>query len=364
MWILLGAMGGACRSEPSDVATLRPWWTEKDYPGQRVIEDLIFEATNRERSKQRLPLLWPDPALRVAARQHSQEMLDLGYFQHESPREAWAKPYDRAYRAGFWEAFTAENIGQNYSTRQRTAQEVADEFITGWMNSPPHRKNILSPDYTCLGVGVVEKDGRYVGTQMFGFRHYDVQKATLRQAQERMVRVVFEVETKAQAVNVAINQVHYRTFPVEQNRSRLVLEWPKSSGKYTLWLATDGTVRYVADLDTYQPVSRALVGQPVSGEGLTLRDAQVQEVDVTNYLLEARVRVLSDAKQFRLFVDDAMIARPTPDQKRTLEFTARLRKDTGQHQVGLFPDEWRKYQFFVDTDQPVEKAFIPRFSPY
>ena len=50
-----------------------------------------------------------------------------------------------------------ENIAMGYPTPQ--------SVVDGWMNSEGHRKNILNPAFTVIGVGYVS-DGKY-WTQMF-----------------------------------------------------------------------------------------------------------------------------------------------------------------------------------------------------
>ena len=39
--------------------------------------------------------------------------------------------------------------------------------MAGWMNSPGHRKNLLSPGYTHLGVGVIAGSQEITATQVF-----------------------------------------------------------------------------------------------------------------------------------------------------------------------------------------------------
>ena len=47
-----------------------------------------------------------------------------------------------------------------------------EEVVAGWMNSPGHRENILSPNFTEMGVGMTSGGGKF-GTywaQEFGAR--------------------------------------------------------------------------------------------------------------------------------------------------------------------------------------------------
>ncbi len=53
--------------------------------------------------------------------------------------------------------------GENIAMGQTTPEQV----MNGWMNSDGHRKNILSSNFTHIGVGYVESNGQTYWTQMF-----------------------------------------------------------------------------------------------------------------------------------------------------------------------------------------------------
>ena len=55
-----------------------------------------------------------------------------------------------------------ENLAQGYDS--------PEEAVDAWMNSPKHKDNILTPDYTTGGIGVYEHNGMWFWTQLFGFR--------------------------------------------------------------------------------------------------------------------------------------------------------------------------------------------------
>jgi hypothetical protein len=300
----------------------------------------------------------------VAARQHSQEMLELNYFSHVSPHQAWADPPQRAYYAGAWEAHVGENIGKDYSDRPRAVAEVASALLAGWMGSKEHRENILSREYTHLGIGVVQRNGWYCGTQVFARRYYDVQQVTLREVTERMIRVRFEVATKAASISVWVNQHPRGEVKAERPGPTTVeLAFPRGSGTQDVWLATGGKVRFTARLDTSRPLREAFSAKPY-GKELEVTRPTLQEVEQTNYLLSGRARLLQPMEKVRLFLDHAHLENLSWNEQREVAWTMHLPKGSGRHQIGLFPDQWKKYLFFVDTDQPLARAFVPRFSPY
>ncbi len=104
-----------------------------------------------------------NPELRCAARVHSKDMLERGYFDHTNPDGE--DPFVRMNRAGYdW--FTA---GENIAAGQPTPSEV----MQGWMDSPGHCRNIMSPDFADIGVGAFAGEGGAYGlywTQVFGDR--------------------------------------------------------------------------------------------------------------------------------------------------------------------------------------------------
>lgn len=54
-----------------------------------------------------------------------------------------------------------ENIAYGYGT--------PDDVMKAWMNSTGHRENILTADYTSIGVGCFYKNGTYYWVQLFGY---------------------------------------------------------------------------------------------------------------------------------------------------------------------------------------------------
>ena len=65
------------------------------------------------------------------------------------------EPWDRATRAGYQWATFAENVATVSSSVTPAASAIAQSTVDGWMNSPPHRQNILTAGYVDTGVGCV-----------------------------------------------------------------------------------------------------------------------------------------------------------------------------------------------------------------
>jgi uncharacterized protein YkwD len=136
----------------------------------KELERRIFQLTNEGRRKNRLPPLDWDNSLAVTAREKSDDMLKNNYFSHTSPDGKTLKDRFQEEKPASYK--TISRIGENiymgarldYSTDIKTQARL---IVDGWMTSPGHRRNILDPNYTHLGVGVAAKDKMCYATQVF-----------------------------------------------------------------------------------------------------------------------------------------------------------------------------------------------------
>ena len=121
----------------------------------------VVTLTNAERAKAGCGPLAVNATLTAVAQAHSQDMATNNYFDHNS--QDGRTPFDRMTAAGYRYSTAAENIAAG----QRTAQDV----MTGWMNSPGHRANILNCALKEIGVGYATGSSSQYGvywTQDFG----------------------------------------------------------------------------------------------------------------------------------------------------------------------------------------------------
>jgi len=129
---------------------------------ERIRAEMLAEV-KAVRRKAGAPPLRLNRDLQESAQAHAEDMLARGYFAHQSPSGTTVR--ERARKAGYdWRA-----IGENIAEGQTSVNEV----MSTWMNSPGHRKNILSPDFRDLGLGLAagrSKNGEYrvVWVQNFG----------------------------------------------------------------------------------------------------------------------------------------------------------------------------------------------------
>ncbi len=110
-------------------------------------------ALNRLRFLLGLSLLRIDEKLTAAARDHSTDMVTLGFFDHSSPVAGKHTPWERAARFGT--SANAENIAAGHGT--------GPSAVRGWWYSPGHHRNMLG-NHARTGLG----RHRETWTQMFG----------------------------------------------------------------------------------------------------------------------------------------------------------------------------------------------------
>jgi len=131
---------------------------------QPTAEELRFlELTNQERTRRGMnPLQW-DPTLTFVARQHSTEMRDKAYFNHQSPTSGIRTPMDRYLKVVARPAYAC--VGENlFYCSLVDVQRGHNAF----MASPTHRENILFPRFEKMGVGIVKNEkGEFWVTEMF-----------------------------------------------------------------------------------------------------------------------------------------------------------------------------------------------------
>ena len=135
------------------------------YPGDKVsipnidatkdVETQVQALVNKERAKSGLQPLKMDWELQRTARIKACDMANKNYFSHDSP--TYGSPFDMMEQFGIKYKTAGENIAQG--------QVTSSEVMKSWMNSEGHRKNIMSGDYTHIGVGFCAKGNHWV--QMF-----------------------------------------------------------------------------------------------------------------------------------------------------------------------------------------------------
>lgn len=124
-----------------------------------LAEEIVVQ-TNAERRALKLPALARTAALMQAAQLQADQMAARDVFEHQIPGAAYPVLTARLAAVNYVWATAAENIAEGYST--------AAAVVAGWMKSPGHRANIVSPSFTEMGAGAAtSKSGKRYHVQVF-----------------------------------------------------------------------------------------------------------------------------------------------------------------------------------------------------
>jgi uncharacterized protein YkwD len=130
-------------------------------------EAQIDQATlcllNEQRAAAGLPALTENAQLDSSSTAFSKLMVTEGFFDHTSPEGTTV--VNRLTQVGYLPGEGSWNAGENIAWGQGTLA-TPSSIMTAWMNSAGHRENILSADYSDIGLGVAA--GTPVGGAMPG----------------------------------------------------------------------------------------------------------------------------------------------------------------------------------------------------
>lgn len=131
------------------------------------VEGAIVRETNEVRGKRKLVKLKPNATLKDIALEHSRDMQKRKYLSHYSPEGK--SVMDRTQkRLGRVQTHLGENIHTIRSSQGLyDAQAISQLMMSDWMKSKSHRKNLLSKQFTQIGVGCSSDGHEIFCTQVF-----------------------------------------------------------------------------------------------------------------------------------------------------------------------------------------------------
>jgi len=119
-------------------------------------EAILLDAANHDRVAAGLhPMQW-DKALAASARAHAKVMADHNELSHQFPGEPSLE--QRATKAGARFTVLAENVAEG---------PTAAGLHTQWMNSPPHRANLMATDMSAIGIAVIQSGNTFFAVEDF-----------------------------------------------------------------------------------------------------------------------------------------------------------------------------------------------------
>lgn len=133
-------------------------------PALESLRARLLELINQDRQSMGVGVVAAEANLDKASQSHSEEMIAQGYIGHNSP--IVGTPQMQANLFG-----VSELVAQNIAI-SRTLENSQKEL----MSSPGHRKTIIKPDWTHVGLGIAAApDGFLYITQNFFIRRFELQ---------------------------------------------------------------------------------------------------------------------------------------------------------------------------------------------
>ncbi len=137
-------------------------------PRDADVEAGVFMETNAFRAQNGLSEVTPNAVLAGEAQAFADYLARSGAFSHTADGR---EPGQRAQAAGYRYCTLAENIAYEQDSLGFRTDRLIQLFVSGWEGSPGHRRNMLNPDVTEMGVGLAKAPGvdeKYVAVQVFG----------------------------------------------------------------------------------------------------------------------------------------------------------------------------------------------------
>jgi uncharacterized protein YkwD len=335
---------------------LQPLWTSKQYPGVPDVEQAILQATNDIRVKNGLDTVVWDEKLSVAVRQHTKEMVEENYFEHQSPHEEWRSPSQRAYLSGHFNSHVGENILFIKNPQQRTATEFAKEFLRLWMNSPGHRANILTKEWSILGVGVYKKDKQIFAGQLFGEDWANVKEATLQEINGELLTYRLAGKALDEDMKLWIDEVYNGQAVVEGKSFSGDIKVLANSGKHKIGVSKGTLLVWQAIVDTGIDETQSVSGiEELSTK--SVNNISVSRIPYNGFELTAEVKVKNIAKETSLAKNHMIIETAKVDENGVVKIKLLLLPDEKVTSIGLAFDTKLIELFYIDTSKPLKKAF-------
>jgi uncharacterized protein YkwD len=168
---------------------------EKTEYGTALMQNILVDMANDNRTKNNLPFLAHNFVLDSAATMKAKNMATEGYFAHVSPQGV--EPWHWFKEAGYTFLFAGENLAINF-TESRAIDDA-------WMSSPTHRANILNSKFKEIGIATYE--GFYQNAQtIFVVQMFGTPAITAKADQEDVLATVRQEATSTENLIVSASK--------------------------------------------------------------------------------------------------------------------------------------------------------------
>ncbi|HEY4696021.1 MAG TPA: CAP domain-containing protein [Candidatus Hydromicrobium sp.] len=148
-------------TQESEVDSTNSLAEESQDQNLNYMETQLLLSINNIRTQNGLQMLNPNQTLMNIAYSRSQDMINRGYFSHNTPEGK--SIFDILIENGAMYAYAGENL-YNCTPPSMGSPEI---IINTWLESGSHRANIFNPNYSQVGIRVVDGGNRRVVTAIF-----------------------------------------------------------------------------------------------------------------------------------------------------------------------------------------------------
>jgi hypothetical protein len=281
-----------------------------------ITPDRVIDMVNQARIGAGLGALVENEKLNQAAQRKAEDMIKNDYFAHNSPSGktpwSWIDKSDYDYK------YAGENLAMNFTNAE-------DEQIA-WMNSPTHKKNILSLNYKDIGVAVTEGkingQSTIVVVQMFGatpFAALANEKAPIKAAEDYRPEVLGKQENRIIPETILTDPkedilVNDFTVPIERTGSVSSIssfwtsvkgwlsaatqaQWIIPAALVTLWAIMIGNIFFLAySLSRKIRLFRSKKGESTKEQRIPVENLEDPEKEEKEISIPVKVHILHTAK--------------------------------------------------------------------
>ncbi len=104
----------------------------------------LLQSTNQNRTANGVAALSLNALLNQSAQAKAKDMANRNYWSHNTPEGN--PPWVFITQAGYDYKTAGENLAYGFAT--------SNDTVTGWMNSPPHKANLLNAGFVDVGFGI------------------------------------------------------------------------------------------------------------------------------------------------------------------------------------------------------------------
>lgn len=263
-------------------------------------EDLLA-ASNVARTAEGLSRLQANPGLAAAAQLHAEDMAELGYFSHQSPRPDRATLGQRVAYVGAPQAVIAENLALI-----APSDDIAGNAISGWLASPGHRANLMNPLYDQVGFGFATSErGEVYIVQVLAFEPRTLIEYGIESADRTFYRLEVAIQS-SQPVEALISLGKTEPFSVMLPAGESIVDLTTDEPglqQLRIGVEVQAGAGFVIDAATWIEAATGSLQPDPTAPRSYVRIARVASRQVTEPVTTVRLRYEDGIRPLAVFLD-------------------------------------------------------------